>query len=160
MWNEGSEIYRVTRELLGSSVHRIGHFSLSLCRQVQRDRSEKVADSCNELYWTLKTLHKPLPQSKWRYNLYNKPHAPAIPIDLMDIFDYSERNHLRMANITFRVRNWKQRPIHALKKKVPNCSSATSSNFAVLANSKFKCITKCYRVNSTLLFNHPVELIL
>ncbi|KAI9558653.1 hypothetical protein GHT06_015442 [Daphnia sinensis] len=160
MWNEGSEIYRVTSDILGSSVHRIGHFSPSLCRQVQRGRSEKVGDSCNELYWTLKTLHKPLPQSKWRYNLYDKPHLPAMPIDLMDVFDYSERNHLRMANITFRVRNWKQRPMHLLKKKVPQCPSASFSNFALLANSKFKCISKCYLINSTLLFNCPVDLIL
>lgn len=160
LWNKGWEIYRLTSELMGSSVLRIGHFPLSLCQQVQRDRAEKVGDSCDEFYWTLKTLHKPVPQSKWRYNLNGKPHDPPVPIDLFDVFDYSDRNPLRMANINLRVRNWKQRPVQLLKKKVSPCVKGSPSNFAILSNSKFKCFSKCFLANSTLFFYNPVDLIL
>jgi hypothetical protein len=160
MWIKGSEIYNLTSELMGSSVLRIGYFPFSLCQQLQRDRVEKVGDSCNELYWTLKTLHKPLPQSKWKYNLIGKSHEPTVPIDLFDVFDYSDRNPLRTANINFRVRNWKQRPVQLLKKKVSPCVNRSSSNFAILSNSKFKCFSKCFLGNSVLCLYNPVDLIL
>ena len=160
LWNEGSEMYRVTGELMGSSVLRIGEFPFTLCRQVQRDRVEEAGDSCNELYWTMKSLHRPSPQEKWKYQLHGKPHSQPKPIDLMDVFDYSERNRLRTAGVTFRVRNWKQRPMQLLKKKVPSHVNGTPSNFAILSNFKFKCFSKCFLANSVLRFNCPVDLIL
>lgn len=160
LWNTGSEIYQLTSELMGSSVLRIGHFPSSLCQQLQRDRAQKAADSCNEFYWTLKTLHKPSPQSKWRYNLNGIPHEPSVPIDLFDVFDDSDRNPLRIANINILVRNWKQRPVQLLKRKVSSCVERSPSNFAILSNSKFKFVSKCFLANSTLFFYNPVDLIL
>ncbi len=160
LWNEGSEIYRVTSELVGSSVLRIGEFPFSICRQVQRDRVEKADDSCNELYWTMKSLHRPSPREKWQYQLHGKLPSPPNPIDLTDVFDYSDRNPLRTADITFRVRNWKQRPMQLLKKKVPAYVNGTPSNFAIFSNSKFKCFSKCFLANSVLHFYCPVDLIL
>lgn len=160
LWNEGSEIYRVTSDLVGSSVIRIGEFQSPLYRQVQRERAEKAGDTCNELYWTIKSLHRPLPRSKWQYNQHGKPHTPPKAIDLTDVFDYSDRNHLRSAEITFRVRNWKQRPMQALRKKMPPNVNGSSSNFAILSNYKFKSFSKCFLPNSSLRFYNPVDMIL
>lgn len=160
IWNEGSEIYRVTSGLIGSSVVRIGEFPLSICLRVQRERAGKVGDSCNEFYWTLKALHKPLPKSKWQYNQLGKPSNPSKTIDLTDVFDYSERNPLRSADINIRVRNWKQHPTQLLKKRVPPHVHQSSSNFAIICNSKLKCFSKCFLRNSELYFYNPVDMIL
>ena len=146
---------------MGSSVLRIGHFSSSLCQQFQRDRAQKAGDSCNEFYWTLKRRHKPFPMSKWRYNLNGIiPHEPSVPVHPFDVFDYSDRKPLRMANIHIRVRNWKQKSVHSLKRKVLPCVKKTPPAFASLANSKLKIVSKRFIANSILCFYNPVDLIL
>ena len=119
-------MYQLTSELMGSSVLRIGLFSSSLCQQFQRDRAQKAGDSCNEFYWTLKRRHKPFPMSKWRYNLNGIiPHEPSVPIHPFDVFDYSDRKPLRMANIYIRVRNWKLVSAVVKEKSIAVCQENT-----------------------------------
>lgn len=164
LWDEGSEIYRVTSGLLGPSVLRISEFPISLRQHVQRDRMNDVSDKNNELYWTIKSRRKPSPKSKWQYNLQgtsNKTSAKSNkPLDLKEVFDYSEQNSCRTSEIVFRVRNWRQRSSSSLKKKRLDSLDKSASKFAIMSNSKFKKTSKCFLVSSVLQFNDPLAMIL
>lgn len=161
MWNEGAEVYRLTNELIGSSVVRIGEFPFPLCQQVLRGRHEQSGELCNELYWTMKTLRKPVPRTKWQYNKNEKPvHIQRKSIDLADVFDYPNKNGFRVPSINIRVRNWKQRPVQLLKKRVPMRVGGLPSSFALLSNAKFKPFSKCFLANTVLQFHCSTDMIL
>lgn len=163
IWSGGSEIYRVTSDLIGSSVVRIGEFSFPLCQQIQKRRVKQVGDVSNELYWTIKSMRKPSPKSKWQYNLHGthvQTSTRPKRLDLNEVFDRTEQNSGRTVEVMFRVRNWRQRPASLLRKKKPECDSQPPSNFAMLSSSNLKPTSKCFLVKSVLQFNDFVAMIL
>lgn len=156
-WNEGGYLYRIAGDLLGYHVLRIGEFPLELCLQARKRAI--LHGPFKEFYWTIRSVHRPKPQLKWRYNNHGN-NLTSKPVDLLNIFDYSDRNPHRAAAIQFKVRNWKQRPMQILKRKAPVVPLPAISNFAYLSNTKLRPFSKCYIVQTKLLPSTSLECVL
>lgn len=161
LWKGCGELYSMASELLGFSAVRVGPFPENIYRQVQADRREKMGETYNELYWTVKCRHKVDKGSKWQYvHMRSAQHASSKKTELKDVFELHRKTHEN--GISFHVRNWKQRPTQLLRKKTLTSpkQGRLPSTFAKLSYTNLKVFSKTFSRTTSLPFYEPVNLIL
>lgn len=154
---EGSELYSLANELLGSSVICIGPFPSECSSLLQEQRgSSRASEPCSEIYWTIKAAHKPSSTKKWDFKPKFQPanfHVASPSTDVRDVFDCSDRK-MSKTQIYFRVRNWNSRTVEELrKKKVPQ--HKLPSRIRLSAYSYVKISFKNYLPKTSISLHFP-----
>lgn len=156
-------MYRLGSEVLDCSTVRLCCFPQSLTRRLQNKLIESFkfhTDTTNEMYWTIKPKRRPTSREKWQFSRSECYSSFAQTYNLAEIFDYPNTTNVRSERITFRIRNWKQKPMQSLKKKTYTNSFMLASNFSLFCKTNLKPFSKCLFSHSASFFCNPVEVIL
>lgn len=157
---EGGELYRLGCEIFDCSTLRLCCSPQSLAQRLQKLSLDKPTDTSNELYWTIKPKRRPIPREKWQFGGNECYSSFSRAAHLADVFDYSATTCLRSERITFRIRNWKQKPTQSLKKKTCSSFFGLASEFSLLSRSSLRPISKCFLSHSTSSIYNPSLVIL
>ena len=146
---EGSELYNLANEFMGSAVICIGSFPPECISLLQeKRRSNRASDSCSEIYWTMKAARKLSSTKKWDFKPKFQPanfHVLSPNTSVHEVFDCSDRK-VSKTQIYFRVRNWNSRPVEELRKKtiglhkLPSNTRLITCNY--VKNSAKNCLPK------------------
>ena len=153
-------MYRLGCEVLDCSTMRLCCFPYNLSRRLQSKLLENRSGTSNEMYWTIKPKRRPTSREKWQYSRNECYSSFTQAANLADVFDYPNAASLRSERVTFRIRNWKQTPMQALRKKANTNSFTLTSDFTLLCKINLKPFSKCLFAHSASSICNPLEVIL
>lgn len=157
---EGEELYNLGCEFIECPAMRLRCFPRSLVVKLQKSRSRYSGDASNDLYWAIKAKRRPTSREKWQYCPTENYSSFTQSCSLGDVFDYPRMTSLRSERITFRIRNWKAKPVQSLKKRSFDNSFKLASDFSLLSKKNLKPFSKCLLSHSASSVSNPVETIL